>query len=210
MTFPRQTVPYWKNPRTPVTNHSHSLILPRALGKGSLILQPSSLCYMPFTCIYLLFFLGPHPWHLEASGLQVRLEWQPPAYTTASATPDPSRICDLNCSLEQHQILNPRTEARDRTHTLTDTSWVFNPLSHNRNSHTYISFHPTIPLLGILTEIKAEISWEVLPALEKTVISNCKQSPEGEQLCNYGNASLCTPALDKPSPVTPHLLNPGT
>ena len=40
----------------------------------------------------------------------------------------------LDCSLQQHQILNPLSEARDRTHILMDTSLVLNPLNHNRNS----------------------------------------------------------------------------
>ena len=42
-------------------------------------------------------------------GLRVELELQLPAYTTdtAIATPDLSRICDLNRSLWQCQILKP-------------------------------------------------------------------------------------------------------
>ena len=39
------------------------------------------------------------------------------AYTTA--TPDPSRVWGLHHSSRQHQILNPLSEARDRT----ETSW---------------------------------------------------------------------------------------
>ena len=35
------------------------------------------------------------------------------AYTTATAMPDQSCICDLHCSLWQHWILNPLSEARD-------------------------------------------------------------------------------------------------
>jgi len=40
-------------------------------------------------------------------------ELQPLAYTTATAMRDPSRICDLHCSLWQCQIFNPLSEARD-------------------------------------------------------------------------------------------------
>ena len=41
---------------------------------------------------------------------------------------------DLCCSLWQHQILNPLSEATDQTGILMVTSWVLNPLSHNGNS----------------------------------------------------------------------------
>ena len=52
---------------------------------------------------------------MEVPRLGVELELQLPAYTTAMATQDPSRICDLHHSSQQHQILNPLNEARDRT-----------------------------------------------------------------------------------------------
>ena len=40
----------------------------------------------------------------------------------------------------QHWILNPPSEARDRTNILMDTSWVHNPLSHGRNSQLCFYF----------------------------------------------------------------------
>ena len=43
------------------------------------------------------------------------------AYAAATAKWDPSCICDLCCSLWQHQILNPLSKAGDLTCTLTDT-----------------------------------------------------------------------------------------
>ena len=46
------------------------------------------------------------------------------AYTTATATPDPSHICDLHHSSQQHQILSPLSEARDQTYVLMDDSEV--------------------------------------------------------------------------------------
>ena len=58
---------------------------------------------------------------MDVPGLGVESELQLLAYTTARATQDPSRICDLHCSLQQHQILNLLSEAKDRTHVLTDT-----------------------------------------------------------------------------------------
>ena len=42
------------------------------------------------------------------------------AYTTAMAMPDLSHILEFHHSLWQHQILNPLSKARDRTHTLTE------------------------------------------------------------------------------------------
>ena len=42
-----------------------------------------------------------------------------PAYITATATRDPSHICDLHHSSQQHWILNPLSEARNRTINLT-------------------------------------------------------------------------------------------
>ena len=57
------------------------------------------------------------------------------AYTTATATPDSSHISKLHHSLQQHQIINPLSEARDQSHILMDTSQVLNLLSHNGNSY---------------------------------------------------------------------------
>ena len=69
-------------------------------------------------------FSGQHLRHVEVPRLGVESELQLPAYTTATATRDPSLICDLHRSSQQHRILNPLSEARDRTHTLMDTSQV--------------------------------------------------------------------------------------
>ena len=41
-----------------------------------------------------------------------------PAYATTTAIPDPSCIFDLHHSSRQHQILNPLSQARDRTDNL--------------------------------------------------------------------------------------------
>ena len=52
--------------------------------------------------------------------LEVSLELQVPAYTTATATPDLSLVYDpCHSSL---QILNPRSKARDQTRVFMDTS----------------------------------------------------------------------------------------
>ena len=43
------------------------------------------------------------------------------AYTTATATPDPSCLCDLCLHLEQYWILNLLSKARNWTHILIET-----------------------------------------------------------------------------------------
>ena len=56
--------------------------------------------------------------------LGVKLELKLPAYTTTTATQDLSSVCDLRHSSRQHRILNPLSEARDRTHNLMVTSQI--------------------------------------------------------------------------------------
>ena len=66
---------------------------------------------------FLLFFcfLGPHPQYMEVPRQGLTLELQLPAYTTATATPDPSHIFNLHHNSWQRWILNPLNEARDGT-----------------------------------------------------------------------------------------------
>ena len=84
------------------------------------------------------YFLGPHLWCMELPRPGFKLELQLLAYTTAMATPDLNNIGNLCHSLQQCQIPNPLSEARDGTHILTETSWVFNLLSHYGNSYFII------------------------------------------------------------------------
>jgi len=62
---------------------------------------------------FLFCFLGLNPWHMEVPRLGVESKLQLLVYTTATATQDLSRICDLHHSSQQHRILNPLSEARD-------------------------------------------------------------------------------------------------
>ena len=62
----------------------------------------TQLCFF----FHFFFFLGPHLPHKEAPRLGVKSELQ--------LLPQP----------QQCWILNPRREARDPTHILTDTSWA--------------------------------------------------------------------------------------
>ena len=64
---------------------------------------------------------------MEFPRLGVELELQLLAYTTATAMQDLSHVYNLHHSSQQHQILNPVSEARDRTCVLMDTSQVLYP-----------------------------------------------------------------------------------
>ena len=77
-----------------------------------------------FLCLFWGVGWGAHQWHMELPRLGVELELQLPANGTAIKMQDPSLVCDLHHSLEQHQILNPLSEARDQTHVLLDVSQV--------------------------------------------------------------------------------------
>ena len=60
-----------------------------------------------FIYFWSFVFLGLHPRHMEVPRLEVESELLVQAYATATATPDPSRVCDLHHSSQQHHILNP-------------------------------------------------------------------------------------------------------
>ena len=60
-------------------------------------------------------------WHMEVPRLRVKSELQLPAYTTTTATPDLSYVCDLHQSPRQ--------------------CWILNPLSHNGNSLVHFLIH---------------------------------------------------------------------
>ena len=61
---------------------------------------------------------------MEIPRLGVESELQLPAYTTATATGDPSRVCDLHHSSRQARSL--LSEVRDRTCILVDRGGFIN------------------------------------------------------------------------------------
>ena len=69
-------------------------------------------------------FVRPHPGHMEVPRLGVELELQLLDYTTATATQDPSHVCDLHQSSQQCRILNPLSKARDQTCVLMDNRFI--------------------------------------------------------------------------------------
>ena len=70
------------------------------------------------------FFLGRHPWRMEVPRLGVELELQLPAYATATATQDLSRVCDLHHSSRQRWTVKPLSKARDQTCILMDANQI--------------------------------------------------------------------------------------
>ena len=95
-----------------------------------------SICFS----FFFFSFFRPYLQHVEAPRQGVKLELQLPAYITATAMQDPSSVCNLHYSSQQHQILNPLSKAKDQTCILMDTSQVSNPLSGNRNSRSIFIF----------------------------------------------------------------------
>ena len=75
-----------------------------------------------YLCSFFLVVLGPYLRHMEVPRLGVEPEL--PAYSTMTAMPHPSHVCDLHHSSWKCRIFNPMSKARDRTHVLMNTSRV--------------------------------------------------------------------------------------
>ena len=97
------------------TLHDHSdgrhRVQPKCLGQDCIII-------IIIIIIICLFKATP----MAYGGSQAR--GQNGTYTTAIATPDLSHDCHLHHSSGQHRILNPLSEARDRTCLLMDASQI--------------------------------------------------------------------------------------
>ena len=70
---------------------------------------------------------------MEVPRLGVESELQLPVCSTATATWDPSHVCDLYHGSRQCQILNTLSRVKDQTLVLMDASWCVT-LSHNGSS----------------------------------------------------------------------------
>ena len=77
-----------------------------------------------FYHLFIYCFWGPHLQHMEVPRLGVKSELQLPAYTSATARWDPSRVCELHPSSRECRILNPLSEARNWTLILMDPSQI--------------------------------------------------------------------------------------
>ena len=76
--------------------------------EGPAILQAALFCLFVCCCC-----LGPRMQHMEVPRqLGVQSELQLLAYTAATATPDPSRVCNLQHSSRQGCVPDPLGEAR--------------------------------------------------------------------------------------------------
>ena len=74
--------------------------------------------------LFCFCFLGLHPWPMELPRLGVESELQLQDYTTATTMRNLSHVFDLHPSSQQCGILNPLSEARDRTCILMDTNRI--------------------------------------------------------------------------------------
>ena len=97
-------------------------------GPGPSLHSPLHFCVFYYYYYYYYFlsliFLGPHPRHMEVPRLGVELEHQLLTYTTATAMPDMSCVCNLYHSSRQCQILNQLSKVRDRTCVFMDASQI--------------------------------------------------------------------------------------
>ena len=87
----------------------------------------------PLEISFFFSFLELHLQQMEVPGLGVESVMQLPAYTTATAMPDPTCICTLHCNLWQQWILNPLSKVRDQP-PLSWTLYQFLTLSYKGNS----------------------------------------------------------------------------
>ena len=96
---------------------------------------------------------------MEVPKLGAELELQPPDYTIAIATWDPSCICNLHHNAQQCQILNPLSEARDWTCILLDTSWVHNLLRHSETPlYTQFQLHALVSFFSCSLGLSSKCS----------------------------------------------------
>lgn len=107
--------PLRSQPCTPIP--LQDLLISAEMGKPVLQLEAG--------IFFVLFcFLGLHLRPMEGPRLEVESELQLPAYTTATAMQDPSRVCNLYHSSWQGRMPDPLSEARDQTHIFMDPSRI--------------------------------------------------------------------------------------
>ena len=100
-------------PQNPVWFHGAIFASIEEMGSPDSVFLFGVFCWKIFFFFWSFVFLGPHPRHMEVPRLGVESEQQLLAYARATATPDPSHVCELHHSSRQCQTLNPLSEARD-------------------------------------------------------------------------------------------------
>ena len=93
--------------------------------------------YIKCLGFFYLFVSWLHMLHMEVISQGVASELQLLASATATATPDPSCVCDPPHSSQQRWILNPLSKAGDWTCIIIDISRVLNLLNPNGNSKSF-------------------------------------------------------------------------
>ena len=117
--------------------------------------------YTFFSLFFFFFvFLGPHSQHMEVPRLGVKSELQLPASTRATATEDLSRVCDLHQSAQQPRILNPLSEARNRTCNLVIPSQIRFCCATTGTPHTFLFMFLSITVHGrALSRVLCAVQW---------------------------------------------------
>ena len=98
----------------------YSLSLSLPISKMGIITVP---IFQRIFFSFLLFMATPAR-HMEVLRLGVKLELQLLAYVTTTAMQDPSCTCNQHHTSGQRQLLNPLSEARDRTLFLMDLGQI--------------------------------------------------------------------------------------
>ena len=108
----------WNSPTLPIYEVNHI--------KHFVLMLFVFLLFLLNNLLFFVFFpfLGPLLRHMEVPRLGVQSELKPPAYTRARAKWNLSHVCNLHHSSQQCWILNPLSEARDRTRSLMVPSWI--------------------------------------------------------------------------------------
>ena len=122
-----------------------------------------------FRFILLLLFLGTHLWHMAVPRLGVKSELQLLAYAPATATGDPSQICDLYHSSQQGRILNLLSRATDWTRILMDTSWIHYRRATKGNLNIFLIFYSPLPPTSYKPH-KVEIFINYVQCLEESLV----------------------------------------
>ena len=107
---------------------------------------------LPFFFFFFFFCLyRASPQHMEVPRLGVESELQLPAYTAATATPNPSHVYSLHHSSRQRRIPHPLSEAKDRTCVLMDPSQIFFRCATMGTSQVSLLSNCSISIHSIIT-----------------------------------------------------------